>query len=94
MSATGQVAVQSDYMSFSLEWYPTSYEAAKARVEEWRGRSREFRRTLSNIIDSRGGKLECPAPDDDPHGVYSVVMNHEGFPEIRKSPVYRFQSEE
>jgi hypothetical protein len=76
-----------------FSWDPVSFEFAKQQVEMARSGAPPIGaalaqmmphaiRTMGPLMDVGG--LTCPAPADDPHGVYRVGLDDAGRPQIQR----------
>lgn len=76
-----------------FSWNPVSYDVAKHHVDLARSGARPIGAALAQVmpgaIRTMGpitglGGLPCPAPSDDPQGVYRVGLDDDGRPQIQR----------
>lgn len=70
-----------------FEWHPKHYEGARQTVNLARSQSVPLglglAQAMTQMIHIIGG-LECPAPSNDPHGVYRVGLDGHGLLVIQR----------
>lgn len=69
-----------------FSWNPHSYKVVLDVVDKIRrGEGKEVMLLdPMRVVIEQFGKLSCPSPADDPHGLYRVVMDESGLPVIEK----------
>jgi len=76
-----------------FDWYPQNFADAERLVGQARSGETQLGRTLAAImpqaIATMGsatglGGLTCPAPSNDPDGLYRVGLDQAGLPEIQR----------